>query len=49
MIIIRVIACVYIVAITYNNLVREVRNSKVFKDYKYVKDYISALDNEINK
>lgn len=47
--VIRIIVCVYFIAIAYNNLVREVKSSEVFKKCKKTKEFITALNNEINK
>lgn len=49
MFVIRILVGIYFIAIAYNNLIREVKDSEIFKQYKYVKEYITALDKEIEK
>jgi len=49
MFVIRILVGIYFIAIAYNNLIREVKYSEIFKQYKYVKEYIIALDKEIEK
>lgn len=49
MFVIRILVGIYFIAIAYNNLIREVKDSEIFKQYKYVKEYIAALDKEIEK
>lgn len=49
MFVIRILVGIYFIAIAYNNLIREVKDSEIFKKYKYVKEYITALDKEIEK
>lgn len=49
MFVIRILVGIYFIAIAYNNLIREVKHSEIFRRYKYIKEYIAALDKEIEK